>query len=103
MDYVKHVAEPIRQVAPRTSLRSLKDDWGHITADVLLLSGEVHLSRKPVCVSHPANGTSIKIFLERVLYDLRLVQLEITLLDWYFKKCDLPIKYWSWPINSTSA
>lgn len=48
MDYVKHVAEPIRQVAPRESLRGVKEDYAHIDADVLLLSGEVHLNRKPV-------------------------------------------------------
>jgi len=52
MDYVKHVAEPIRQVAPRWSLRGFKEDYGHLTADVVLLSGEIHLSRKPVGAHH---------------------------------------------------
>jgi hypothetical protein len=50
MDYVKHVAEPIREVAPRQSLRGFKEDYGHMSADVVLLSGEIHLSRKPVSI-----------------------------------------------------
>lgn len=50
MDYVKHVALPIRQVAPRQSLRGFKEDFAHLTADVVLLSGEIHLGRKPVSV-----------------------------------------------------
>lgn len=48
MDYTKHVALPIRQVAPRRSLRGFKEDYAHLTADVVLLSGEIHLYRKPV-------------------------------------------------------
>lgn len=48
MDYVKHVAEPIRQVAPRNVIRGFVDEYGHSMADVLLLAGELHLGRKPV-------------------------------------------------------
>lgn len=48
MEWTKNVAQPIRQVAPRWSLRGLKEDFGELTADVVLLSGEVHLGRKPV-------------------------------------------------------
>jgi hypothetical protein len=44
----KTVVSPIRQVAPRTSLRGLHDDYGHLTADVVLLEGEIHALRKPV-------------------------------------------------------
>src|SRR5262245_56546017 len=48
MEYVKNVVNPIQQVAPRSSLRGLREDYGHLTADVVLLEGEVHSGRKPV-------------------------------------------------------
>jgi len=47
MDYVKNVVNPIRQVAPRRTLRGLREDYGHLNADVVLLTGEVHYERKP--------------------------------------------------------
>lgn len=47
---MKHVALPVRQVAPRQSLRGFKEDFSHLTADVVLLSGEIHLGRKPVSI-----------------------------------------------------
>ena len=33
MDYVKHVAKPIREVATRQSLRGFKEDYGHMSDD----------------------------------------------------------------------
>jgi hypothetical protein len=48
MEYAKCVVTPIRQVAPRTSLRGLQEDYEHINADVVLLEGEIHNLRKPV-------------------------------------------------------
>ena len=48
MDFVKHVVMPIRQVASRTSLRGFIEDYRHVDANVVLLAGETHLSRKPV-------------------------------------------------------
>jgi len=42
MDYIKNAFNPIKQVAPRRTLRVLKE------ADVVLLAGEVHYKRKPV-------------------------------------------------------
>jgi hypothetical protein len=48
MDYLKSVVEPIKQLAPRTQLRGLVDDYDSKTEEVLLLAGETHLSRKPV-------------------------------------------------------
>ena len=49
MDYLKSVVEPIKQVAPRSALKGLIDDYESVTEDVLLLEGEIHLYRKPVC------------------------------------------------------
>lgn len=51
MDYVKNVVNPIKQVAPRDSIRGFVDDYYHFTEDVLLLKGEIHYERKPV--GHP--------------------------------------------------
>lgn len=48
MDFVKHVVMPMRQVAQRTSIRGFIEDYRHIDADVVVLAGETHLSRKPV-------------------------------------------------------
>ncbi|KAF9229267.1 hypothetical protein BS17DRAFT_792228 [Gyrodon lividus] len=47
MDFVKHVVMPIRQVAPRTSIRGFVEDYVNVGADVVLLAGETHLYRKP--------------------------------------------------------
>ncbi|KAH7914049.1 hypothetical protein BJ138DRAFT_1144531 [Hygrophoropsis aurantiaca] len=47
MDYVKNVVNPIRQAAPRDSIRGYVEDYRHYDADVLLLKGEIHYERKP--------------------------------------------------------
>jgi hypothetical protein len=51
MEYTKSVVEPIKQVAPRSRLRGMFDDYNHINAKVLVLAGETHLNRKPVSTS----------------------------------------------------
>jgi hypothetical protein len=48
MDYIKNVVSPVRQAAPRHTLHGLREDYGHITADVVLVEGEIHYERKPV-------------------------------------------------------
>ncbi|KAH7930947.1 hypothetical protein BV22DRAFT_1077535 [Leucogyrophana mollusca] len=47
MDFVKHVAVPMKHVASRQSMRGFKDDYAHIDAEVVVLAGETHLYRKP--------------------------------------------------------
>ncbi|KAF9228706.1 hypothetical protein BS17DRAFT_772382 [Gyrodon lividus] len=47
MDYVKNVVNPIKQVAPRDSIRGYVEDYYRFTEDVLLLQGEIHYERKP--------------------------------------------------------
>ena len=42
------VIQPIKQVAPRSSIRSFNDDYYHVDSDVVLLEGETHIWRKPV-------------------------------------------------------
>jgi hypothetical protein len=56
MEFVKHVALPIRQVAPRRTIRGFKEDFGHLTEDVVLLAGEIHLNRKPVSIQEPLHS-----------------------------------------------
>lgn len=48
MDYVKNVVNPIREIAPRETIRGLHEDYNHFEEDVVLLEGEVHYGRKPV-------------------------------------------------------
>ncbi|PVG00773.1 hypothetical protein CPB86DRAFT_754331 [Serendipita vermifera] len=47
MDYVKWVINPRIDVAPRDRIRGFVEDFAHLTEDVILLKGEVHLGRKP--------------------------------------------------------
>ncbi|KAF8123741.1 hypothetical protein EV363DRAFT_1179181 [Boletus edulis] len=70
MDYVKNVVDPIKQVAPRDSIRGFVDDYYDFTEDVLLLRGEIHYERKPASLrftSTPARDA----FARLVLYQLR--------------------------------
>ncbi|KAG6379179.1 hypothetical protein JVT61DRAFT_11621 [Boletus reticuloceps] len=69
MDYVKNVVGPIKQVAPRDSIRGFVDDYYDFTEDVLLLRGEIHYERKPASLrftSTPARDA----FARLVLYQL---------------------------------
>jgi len=69
MDYVKHVALPIREVAPRHSLRGFVEDYADLTADVVLLTGEIHLYRKPGGLRF-ASMHNREIFSRLVLYEM---------------------------------
>jgi len=44
----RQVVTPIKQVAPRSSIRGFKDDYYHLDADVVVLAGEIHVNRKVV-------------------------------------------------------
>lgn len=47
MEYTKSVVPAIRQLLPYSRIRGWVEDFT-MDVDVLLLEGEVHLSRKPV-------------------------------------------------------
>ncbi|KAH9051203.1 hypothetical protein EDB83DRAFT_2543049 [Lactarius deliciosus] len=47
MDFAKIIIGDLRQVAPRTSIRGFKEDYGDVDADVVVLAGETHLGTKP--------------------------------------------------------
>ncbi|KAH7919730.1 hypothetical protein BV22DRAFT_1040608 [Leucogyrophana mollusca] len=47
MEFVQNVVHPIRQVAPRDSLRGFQEEYGQVHTDIILLMGEVHVGRKP--------------------------------------------------------
>jgi hypothetical protein len=49
MEFAKSVVNPIKQVAPRSRLRGMVEDYNEISTDILVLEGETHLGRKPVC------------------------------------------------------
>jgi len=48
MEMDRTLVFPIKQVAPRWTIRGFKDDYYHVDADVVVLAGETHLGRKPV-------------------------------------------------------
>ncbi|EIW86739.1 hypothetical protein CONPUDRAFT_78988 [Coniophora puteana RWD-64-598 SS2] len=47
MDFVKHVASPVKEAVPRHYLRGWADDYAMIDTEVLVLAGETHLYRPP--------------------------------------------------------
>ncbi|KAI0052882.1 hypothetical protein FA95DRAFT_1174199 [Auriscalpium vulgare] len=47
MDYTKTVTDPLRQITPVHTLRGFKDEFAHVSTDVVILAGETHLGRKP--------------------------------------------------------
>lgn len=87
MDYVKNVVSPIKQVAPRDTLRSFQDDYGNITADVIHLAGEVHYERKPVSLQFTAPYHHTHFFLSRAAFVLRLRLTETSSRVLYFSMC----------------
>ena len=50
----KAVMLPMYEVVPRDRIRGLYEDFHGISARVLLLRGEVHLTRKPVSIVTPS-------------------------------------------------
>jgi hypothetical protein len=42
------VVLPIKQIAPRSSIRGFKDDYHDVDADVVVIAGEIHAVRKVV-------------------------------------------------------
>ncbi|KZP05671.1 hypothetical protein FIBSPDRAFT_923145 [Athelia psychrophila] len=73
MDYVKNVVNPIRNVAPRDTIRGLREDWGHEQADVLLLEGEIHYGRKPASLRF-TSAANRDVFSSLVLHSIRATQ-----------------------------
>lgn len=47
--FSKAVNNPVAELAPAGSMRGFIDDYNHYTERVLLLQGEIHGDRKPVC------------------------------------------------------
>ncbi|CEL57748.1 hypothetical protein RSOLAG1IB_02492 [Rhizoctonia solani AG-1 IB] len=70
MEYTKSVVEPIKQIAPRSRLRGMFDDYNHINAKVLVLAGETHLNRKPGGVRFVYPEQQIR-FTSTVLHKMR--------------------------------
>jgi hypothetical protein len=58
----KTIIRPIKQVAPRLSIRGFKDDYYDMDTDVVLIDGEVHNGRKPVSIApHFCSRTCIHV------------------------------------------
>jgi len=50
MDAVKDVAVPIFEAVPRQRIQGFYEDFSQVTEKVLLIRGEIHWARKPVCI-----------------------------------------------------
>ncbi|TFY57376.1 hypothetical protein EVG20_g8576 [Dentipellis fragilis] len=72
MDYTKTVVDPVRQVAPRGTIRGLVEEYKDIKDDVLLLAGETHLGRKPGALRFTTTATRAD-FARIVLFHLHAV------------------------------
>lgn len=49
MEFLRTVTKPGIQTAPCSQIQGLKDDFGSIIEDVILVEGETHVGRKPIC------------------------------------------------------
>ncbi|KAH7921544.1 hypothetical protein BV22DRAFT_1019154 [Leucogyrophana mollusca] len=71
MEFVQDVVNPIRQATARHHLRSLLDDYGHLTEDIVFLKGEVHSGRKPGALRFTTMAARDR-YSDLVLHHLRL-------------------------------
>ncbi|KAH7911162.1 hypothetical protein BJ138DRAFT_954313 [Hygrophoropsis aurantiaca] len=71
MDFVQDVVNPIRQATARQHLRSIVDDYGRLTEDVVFLKGEIHSGRKPGALRF-ATLEARNRYSDLVLHHLRL-------------------------------
>jgi len=44
------VIRPVKEVAPRSSIRGFKDDYYHVGTDVVLVEGEIHMMTNTVSI-----------------------------------------------------
>ena len=66
----KTVIRPVKQIAPRSSIRGFKDDYYHVDTDVVLIEGEVHLGTKPVSIA-PLSCSRAHIYTRPMLTALK--------------------------------
>ncbi|EJU02506.1 hypothetical protein DACRYDRAFT_22127 [Dacryopinax primogenitus] len=69
-EFTKSVATPTRQVARRSEVHGVVDDFGSWSDQVIHLEGEVHLDRKPGGLRF-ADPSRMREFTHTVLYDVR--------------------------------
>ncbi|KAG9125975.1 hypothetical protein FRC07_005383 [Ceratobasidium sp. 392] len=70
IEFMKSVVDHMLEVAPRSQLRGLVENYGWVDTEVLLLEGEIHLDRKPgslLFTSMPSRDA----FARTVLFDVR--------------------------------
>ncbi|KAG9318217.1 hypothetical protein JVU11DRAFT_297 [Chiua virens] len=82
MEYVKNVVSPVKQVAPRDSIRGFTDDYYRFSEDVLLLRGEVHYQRKPASLrftSTPARDDFARLVLFQMRHIDSVLELSATM------------------------
>jgi hypothetical protein len=68
----KTVIRPVKQVAPRSSIRGFKDDYYHVDTDVVLIEGEVHVGTKPVSIAPCFRVALAHVYIIVLMLTLRL-------------------------------
>lgn len=78
MDYTKTVIKPIKEVTRYDRIHGFVQDYAHISQDVVLIEGEIHLGRKPGFMFYTTEAGREK-FARIVLQDLRVSERVSTL------------------------
>jgi len=69
-DLAKTVVQPIKEVVHRSTLRGFKEDFYHVDADIVVLSGETHLFRKPAAMRFTEVSARVE-YANMVVHDIR--------------------------------
>lgn len=95
MDYTKTVIKPTTQVARKSSLRGLVQDFGHVQQKVLLIEGEIHLGRKPGSLRFMTEAGRDN-FTKIVLHDIHVTERVLNLARKVIERMDELNKGRSW-------
>ncbi|KAH9954442.1 hypothetical protein BC827DRAFT_1143894 [Russula dissimulans] len=79
-DLAKTVVQPIKEVVPRSTIRGFKEDFYHADVDVVVLSGETHLFRKPGAMRFTEVSGRAK-YASMTVHDVRFPQNVFALAD----------------------
>lgn len=80
MELSKAVTEPMKQFARRSAIRGFQDDFSGRKEEVLLLSGPLHIRRKPGGMRFTTRF-ALNDYLHLVLHDIRQIDAIISLAD----------------------
>ncbi|EUC66783.1 O-FucT domain protein [Rhizoctonia solani AG-3 Rhs1AP] len=95
IEMTKNVVAPLKQVAPRSRLRGMVEDYNNITTDVLILAGETHVNRKPGGVRF-VHSKQHAMFASTVLHDMRPINSVRRLADKIYDRMEKIVEGRQW-------